>query len=88
MTPNMLNTYVADDTAEHLIEYALKTADMQNTGKMDTYIYSAIDLARQMNIIIGNNRTECFGNTRKLNGYFFSRFFHKITCYYFSTTFL
>ena len=29
MTPNMLNTYVAEDTIEHLKAYAAKTAEMQ-----------------------------------------------------------
>ena len=50
LTPNMLNTYVADDTNEDLKGYAKVTADMQNSGKMDLYIGEAIKLAESMNI--------------------------------------
>lgn len=42
MTPNMLNTYVDDDTNESIKEYAAK---MQNSGRMDKYIYSAVEEA-------------------------------------------
>lgn len=34
MTPNMLNTYVADDTPAKFREYAFETAEMQNSGKI------------------------------------------------------
>ena len=50
LTPNMLNTYVADDTLEELKAYAEKTAEMQNNGRMDDYIESAVSLAEQLNI--------------------------------------
>lgn len=50
MTPNMLNTYVADDTAEHLVEYAKKAAQMQNEGRMDEFIYTAIKLAKELGV--------------------------------------
>ena len=35
MTPNMLNTYVAEDTEERFLDYAAKTAEMQANGRMD-----------------------------------------------------
>lgn len=50
MTPNMLNTSVADDTPEEFYEYAIKTAKMQNEGRMDLYIESAVTLAKKMGI--------------------------------------
>ena len=34
MTPNMLNTYSADDTYSGYKEYSYKTAEMQNSGRM------------------------------------------------------
>ena len=52
MTPNMMNTYVADDTPKKYWEYAHKSAEMQNSGKMDLYISEAIKLATEMNITV------------------------------------
>ena len=52
MTPNMLNTYVAEDTEEKYMEYAAKTAEMQNGGKMDLYIESAVNLAEEMGVLV------------------------------------
>ncbi len=52
LTPNMLNTSVEKGTAERYLDYAHKTAEMQNSGKMDTYIYNAIDLARKMGVTV------------------------------------
>lgn len=52
MTPNMLNTYVADDTAERYHDYAIKTAQMQNGGRMDTYMEAAVALAREMGVSV------------------------------------
>ena len=54
LTPNMLNTYVANDTAKQHLTYAKITADMQNEGKMDNYIYSAIDLAKSMGVKVAD----------------------------------
>ncbi len=50
LTPNMLNTRVAEDTAPHHLEYAAKTAEMQNSGRMDSYMDSAVKLAEKMEI--------------------------------------
>ena len=52
MTPNMLNTYVAEDTEESLKEYAGKTAQMQTSGRMDLYMQSAVSLAHEMGIAV------------------------------------
>lgn len=50
MTPNMLNTYVAEDTEECVLDYAAKTAEMQLSGRMDNYMNTACDLAHSMGI--------------------------------------
>lgn len=62
MTPNMLNTYVADDTPPQIREYAAKTAEMQNSGKMDTYMAAAIRLATDMGIPV----CDCYAQWKKL----------------------
>ncbi len=62
MTPNMLNTYVADDTPAQYREYAFKTAQMQNSGRMDKYINCAIKLAEDMCIPV----CDCYSKWKKL----------------------
>ncbi len=52
LTPNMLNTYVAEDTPEEHADYAVKTAEWQNNGKMDLFISSAMELAEEMKVSI------------------------------------
>ena len=63
MTPNMLNTYVADDTPAQYSEYAYKTAVIQNSGRMDEYIFSAINLAKDMGIPV----CDCYSKWKKLS---------------------
>lgn len=62
LTPNMLNTYVAEDTLPELREYAEKTAEMQNSGRMDRYISEAVSLAERMNIKV----CDCYSRWKKL----------------------
>ena len=62
MTPNMLNTYVAEDTPQQHREYAAKTAQMQNGGRMDQFIFSAIDLAHQMDVKV----CDCYAQWKEL----------------------
>lgn len=52
MTPNMLNTRVADDTPKEYLRYAAKTAVMQNEGRMDEYIYAAAALANELGVTV------------------------------------
>ena len=52
LTPNMLNTYVAEGTEARYLEYAAKTAVMQNEGQMDLYVASAVSLAREMGVTV------------------------------------
>jgi lysophospholipase L1-like esterase len=63
LTPNMLNTYVADDTPAQHVGYAYKTAQMQNEGRMDEFIYAAIDLARSMNVPV----CDCYSKWKELS---------------------
>ena len=64
LSPNMLNTSVDPVVTPAIyLDYAYKTAEMQNTGKMDTYIYSAMDLAREMGITV----CDCYSEWKKLS---------------------
>ena len=63
LTPNMLNTYVADDTPREYYDYAHKTAEMQNSGKMDDYIYAAKALAEEMGVMV----CDCYTEWKKLS---------------------
>lgn len=63
MTPNMLNTYVADDTAPQHLNYAAVTAQYQNSGKMDLFMNSACNLARDMNIKV----CDCYSKWKELS---------------------
>ena len=62
MTPNMLNTRVAEDTAEIYLEYAQRMADIQNGGKMDLFIESAVKLAESMNVTV----CDCYAKWKEL----------------------
>ena len=62
MTPNMMNTYVAEDTPREHFEYAHKTAETQNSGKVDDYIYSAIALAESMGVTV----CDCYSEWKEL----------------------
>ena len=63
LTPNMLNTYVADDTPPQHLDYAHVTAEMQNSGKMDRYISAAIDLANRMGVPV----CDCYAKWKELS---------------------
>lgn len=63
MTPNMLNTYVADDVVPQYADYAAITAEYQTSGRMDLYMESAINLAKSMNITV----CDCYGKWKKLS---------------------
>ena len=63
LTPNMLNTYVAEDTPKEHLLYAEKTAEYQNSGKMDLFIYSAVNLANELGIEV----CDCYGMWKELS---------------------
>jgi len=52
MTPNMLNTYVPEDTPKVYWEYAHTTAAIQTSGRMDRYVTEAVALAREMGVTV------------------------------------
>ena len=62
MTPNTLNTYVAEGTPAKHLAYAAKTAEMQNSGRMDTYIEAAIKLAKDLGVTV----CDCYAKWKKL----------------------
>ncbi len=63
LTPNMLNTYVAEDTEAKYLTYAAKTAEMQNSGKFDLYINSAVALAKEMGIPV----CDCYAKWKEMS---------------------
>lgn len=63
MTPNMLNTYVAEDTPAQYYEYAGKTAQMQLNGRMDAYMSEAVKLAENMEVPV----CDCYAKWKKLS---------------------
>lgn len=62
MTPNMLNTSVAEDTHPEFYEYAKKTAQMQNEGRFDRYIDAAVALAEEMGVTV----CDCYKKWKEL----------------------
>lgn len=62
LTPNMLNTYVAEDTAPRYLKYAAETAEYQNSGRMDRYIYAAMALAKEMGVAV----CDCYAKWKEL----------------------
>lgn len=63
MTPNMLNTYVADDAPQEHYAYAIKTAEIQNSGKMDAYIGAAAELANELGVTV----CDCYSKWKELS---------------------
>lgn len=63
MTPNMLNTHVADDTPLTIRDYAKITAEMQNNGKMDKYIFFAVEAAEAMGVTV----CDCYSKWKELS---------------------
>ena len=62
MTPNMLNTYVSDGTEEKYREYAKVTAEYQNSGRMDTYMQKAKEIAEECGIAV----CDCYSVWKKM----------------------
>lgn len=63
MTPNMLNTYVADDTCEEYRNYAKVMSEYQNSGRMDLYMSEAIKVAEQVDVKV----CDCYSEWKKLS---------------------
>lgn len=63
MTPNMLNTYVAEDVADCYRNYAGITMQRQNNGDMDLFMESAMHLARECGVTV----CDCYSEWKKLS---------------------
>lgn len=63
MTPNTLNTYVTDDVYEGYRDYAFVTADMQNEGKMDSFMDGAVALANELGVTV----CDCYKKWKELS---------------------
>lgn len=63
MTPNMLNTYVAEGTEERYLGYAAVTAEYQTGGRMDEYMTAAVSLARGCGVLVA----DCYARWRELS---------------------
>ena len=62
MTPNMLNTYVDEETPKNLLDYAERMMECQNSGKMDLYIKSAMELAEKEGVTV----CDCYSKWKEL----------------------
>ena len=62
MTPNMMNTRVAEDVRPNLAEFAAKTAELQNSGKMDAFMDAARAVAREAGVTV----CDCYAEWKKL----------------------
>ena len=63
MTPNMMNTYVAEDTPKEHLQYAYVTAEMQNAGKVDLYLGSAKAIAEELGVQV----CDCYAKWKELS---------------------
>ena len=64
MTPNMLNTYVSDETPPQFRSYAAKTAVFQaEGGRMDQYMTQAVALAKSMDVAV----CDCYSQWKELS---------------------
>lgn len=62
MTPNMLNTYVDEETPKYLLDYAERMMECQNSGKMDLYMKSAMELAEKEGVTV----CDCYSKWKEL----------------------
>ena len=62
MTPNMLNTYPHENTRDIWREYSHKTAEMQNNGRMDSFM----EAAKQTALDCGAKVCDCYSEWKKL----------------------
>jgi lysophospholipase L1-like esterase len=62
MTPNMLNTYSHLNTRDIWKKYSVHTADVQNSGKMDSFMEAARKTARDCGVKV----CDCYSEWKKL----------------------
>ncbi len=64
LSPNMLNTYVdKENTAAEHLEYSYVTAEMQTSGRMDTFIEGAIKVAKESGVKV----CDCYGVWKEMS---------------------
>ena len=63
MTPNMMNTYVAEDTPKPHYEYAKITAEAQNSGKVDLFVEEAKRIAKEYGVKVA----DCYAKWKELS---------------------
>lgn len=63
MTPNMMNTYVAEDTPKVHLEYAKVVAKLQTSGKVDEYIQRAREVAKECGVKVA----DCYAKWKELS---------------------
>ena len=64
LTPNMLNTYVADDVEARYRKYSAKTAEYQREGgRMDQFM----DAARALAVCMGVTVCDCYAKWKELS---------------------
>ena len=63
MTPNMFNTYVDESLTGSGAEIAQTLAHYQNNGRMDLYMNSAMNLARELGVKV----CDCYSKWKKLS---------------------
>lgn len=63
MTPNMLNTSVLPDTPKEHYDYAIRTCQMQNEGRMDLYMQEVIKLCASKGVKV----CDCYKKWKELS---------------------
>lgn len=63
MTPNMMNTYVAEDTPKQYYEYAKVTATYQTGGRLDTYMQEAVRVAKECGVKVA----DCYAKWKEIS---------------------
>ncbi len=63
MTPNMLCTYVDESVPPAFINLTKRLADIQNSGRMDTYMEQAKALAKEMGVTV----CDCYAKWKQMS---------------------
>ena len=63
MSPNMLNTYVSEETSPMHLSYAARMCKIQTSGRMDEYMADACALARECGVAV----CDCYSKWKELS---------------------
>ena len=80
LTPNMLNTYVAEDTPDEFLQYAAVTAEYQNSGRMDMFMDAARKVAKDKRVKVCDcyEKWKCLSKTQDTTMLLANRINHPI----------